>query len=56
MEAADKYLAEELVRDQHGPLFWRRLTDEGREYYIRRFTDAIQRANLFRAEATEAAS
>ena len=45
---ADEFLAEEMVRDQHGPSYWRGLTDAGRAMYVRRFSDAMRRAEYAR--------
>lgn len=47
----DEFVAQELVRDQHGPSYWGSLTDEGRAMYVRRFADAFHRASLARREA-----
>lgn len=48
---ADEHLAAALVHDQHGPSYWRKLTDAGRDMYVKRFSEAVRRANEARAEA-----
>ena len=49
----DEYFAKELVRDQHGPSYWGKLTDEGRQYYIERFNTALKRAEQAKKEAKQ---
>lgn len=39
-------LARELVHDQHGPSYWGKLTDAGREMYVHRTQRALDRAAL----------